>query len=228
MSPVAPPRPAVHANCAISLDGRLAYAGGRRARLSGPEDLERVQQLRLASGAILVGVNTVLLDDPSLRVHYELLGRKDEGRHPVRVVLDSRGRLPPQARVLDGSLPTIVATSGANRTAYPKGVERIVCGTDRVELPRLLRELSDRGIRRLLVEGGASVLSSFFRSGLVDRFTVYVAPVLIGGRTAPPLMGGPETAGPEGAVALTRVAVEPLGEGVLLTFAPAPGGHAPL
>ncbi len=101
-------------NCAVSMDGRLALAGGARARLSSEEDLRRVQQLRAAVDAIVVGVGTVLLDDPSLRVHWELLGRPP-GRNPTRVVLDSRGRTPAGARILDETAPTVVAVGEANR-----------------------------------------------------------------------------------------------------------------
>ncbi|EQD29124.1 2,5-diamino-6-hydroxy-4-(5-phosphoribosylamino)pyrimidine 1-reductase, partial [mine drainage metagenome] len=107
-----PSRPFVWLNAAMSLDGRLAYAEGRRALLSGPEDLRRVQDLRRSLDAILVGSGTVLADDPSLRVHWERVVEDPplRGAQPTRVVLDARGRLPSGARVLDGSLPTLVFT----------------------------------------------------------------------------------------------------------------------
>jgi 2,5-diamino-6-(ribosylamino)-4(3H)-pyrimidinone 5'-phosphate reductase len=210
-------RPRVVANCAVSLDGKLAYAGGRRARLSGREDLERVQRTRGASGAILVGVGTVLLDDPSLRVHWELLGHAT-GKDPLRVVLDSHGRTPESARVLDGSRPTLIATTVACTRTFPPTVEVLRTTGDRVDLVGLLEGLSARGIRQVMVEGGSEVLSSFLRAGLVDELTVFVAPMLIGGRTAPSLVGGPESPGPESVVRLTQVSVETLGEGTVLTY----------
>lgn len=217
-------RPEVWANCAISVDGRLAYAHGRRARLSGPEDLARVQRIRAEVDAIVVGVGTVLLDDPSLRVHWELLGGV-AGREPTRVVLDSQGRTPPTARVLDGSRPTIVAVASTCRRRFPETVRTIVSGTDQVELPRLFGELQAIGIRRLLVEGGGTVLASLLRSGLFDRLTVYVAPVVIGGRSAPSLALGPDRENEgEGTVPLARVREEPLGEGSLLEYRPRPAG----
>src|ERR1700683_5231537 len=98
-------RPEILVNCAVSLDGRLAYAGGRRARLSRPGGLRRGQWVRADGDAVLVGVGTVLLDDPSLRVHWEMIDRP-AGKNPARVVVDSNGRTPPTARVLDGSAPT--------------------------------------------------------------------------------------------------------------------------
>jgi 2,5-diamino-6-(ribosylamino)-4(3H)-pyrimidinone 5'-phosphate reductase len=217
----------VIANCAVSADGRLAYAGGRRARLSGPEDLARVQRLRADSDAILIGVGTVLLDDPSLRVHWELLDRPP-GRSPLRVVLDSNGRTPPGARVLDGTLPTLLATAAGNQREFPDHVETFRAGSPRVDSGALLEHLSERGAHQLMVEGGATVLASFLRERRVDELTVYVAPVLIGGRTAPPMLAGPESATEAEAMRLKRTRVESLGEGVLLTYRPDAPSGAPL
>jgi riboflavin-specific deaminase-like protein len=221
------PRPRVIVNCAVSLDGRLAYAGGRRARLSGPEDLARVQRLRSRSGAILVGARTVLLDDPSLRVHAELL-EAPPGPPPLRVVLDSRGAIPAGARVLDGTQPTLIATVRGCDRPYPPTVERFAAGEGRVDLAALLEHLARRSIGQLLVEGGAEVIASFVRGGWVDELTVYVAPVLIGGRTAPSLMGGPESREAAEAVPLELRSVERLGTGTLLTLRPSSGAGAPL
>jgi 2,5-diamino-6-(ribosylamino)-4(3H)-pyrimidinone 5'-phosphate reductase len=218
--PAALARPYVHVNCAISLDGRLAFAGGKRAPLSGPQDLARVQRLRVQLGAVLVGVGTVILDDPSLRVHWELLDRKP-GPPPVRICLDGRGRLPTSARLLDGTQPTIVATTESAKRKYPPPVETILAGTGpEVDLPILLRALAAWGLRGVLVEGGAHVIASFLRARLVDRMTVYVAPVLIGGTTAPSLMAGPESRSKEEWIELQRESVEPQDDGVLISLRP--------
>lgn len=215
-------KPTVLVNCAISLDGRLAYAGGRRARLSGPEDLVRVQTLRASCQGILVGVGTVIADDPSLLVHWELLGTAP-GSAPLRIVVDSRGRTPPGARVLDTAAPTAIAATEECRRQFPAHVEVIRTAGPEVDLPKLWEALADRGVRRVLVEGGASILASVLRGGLFDQLTVYVAPMLIGGATAPPLLAllGPECDGPDEALRLRRTGVEPLGDGVLLSFVPA-------
>ncbi|HEY1198387.1 MAG TPA: 2,5-diamino-6-(ribosylamino)-4(3H)-pyrimidinone 5'-phosphate reductase [Thermoplasmata archaeon] len=212
-------RPAVWVNCAASLDGRLAFAGGKRAALSCPEDLERVQRLRADSDAVLVGVGTVVQDDPSLRVHWELLGQPP-GKNPTRVVVDASGRTPPNARVLDGSTPTIVATSERSTRAFPPQVTTVVVGATRVDLPRLFTVLYDRGIRRLMVEGGAEILSSVLRAGLFDRFSIYYAPMVVGGATAPPVVSGPETRGPEDTTAFELIGLERVGVGYLATYAP--------
>lgn len=214
-----PRRPTVWVNCAASLDGRLAFAGGRRAGLSCPEDLERVQHLRASADAILVGVGTVVKDDPSLRVHWELLGTPP-GRNPTRVVVDASGRTPTNARVLDGSTPTIIATSERSTRVFPPHVRTVVAGASRVDLGRLFSVLYDLGVRRLMVEGGAEVLSSVLRAGLFDRFSIYYAPTIIGGATAPPVVSGAETRGPEDAVALDLLGLERIGVGYLATYAP--------
>jgi 2,5-diamino-6-(ribosylamino)-4(3H)-pyrimidinone 5'-phosphate reductase len=224
---VIPRRPRVVVNCAVSADGRLAYAGGRRAALSGPEDLRRVQRLRAASDAILVGVGTVLQDDPSLRVHSELL-EGAPSRSPLRVILDSNGRTPPGARVLDGSQPTLIATNLRCSREFPPGISRFAAGEGRVDLAALLGHLASRGVRQLMVEGGASVLASFLRSASVDELTIYVAPVLVGGPSAPTMMAGPDSRDASEVVGLSRVAVEPLGEGVLLTYRLRAAPSAPL
>lgn len=212
-------RPAVWVNCAASADGRLAFAGGVRARLSSPEDLRRVQQLRANADAILVGVGTVLKDDPSLRVHWDLLG-EPEGTVPTRIVVDSTGRTPAGARVLDGTIPTIVATSERSTRAFPPTVRTVVAGATSVDLATLFVRLHELGIRRLLVEGGADILSSVLRGELFDRFTIYHAPLVIGGATAPPVVRGTETHGPEESLPLRLLALDRLGEGYVATYAP--------
>ena len=212
-------RPFVHLNCAVSADGRLAYAGGRRAVLSGPEDLVRVQELRSRLDAILVGVGTVVLDDPSLRVHWDQLGRTP-GAEPLRVVLDTRGRTPAAARVLATPPATLIATAGDCLREFPPPVQVFRHGVGAVDLEALLGELHRRHVRSVLVEGGARVLASFLRGGLYDTLTVYVAPVVIGGATAPTMVAGPETRGPDDAVGLRLVSSSRLGAGVLQEYAP--------
>ncbi|MCI4325381.1 MAG: dihydrofolate reductase family protein [Thermoplasmata archaeon] len=219
-------RPEILVNCAVSADGRLAYAGGRRARLSGPADLARVQWIRADVDGILVGVGTVLADDPSLRVHWEAIDRP-KGRSPKRIVVDSNGRTPPGARVLDGSIPTIVAVSERCTRAFPPEIQVVRAGTDRVDLARLFAELRRQGMRKLLVEGGGEILASVLAGGLVDRMTVFVAPVVIGGASAPPMVRGVDLAAGRPSVPLTFVTAEPIDDGVVLTYVPARPSEAP-
>lgn len=212
-------RPEVWVNCAASVDGRIAFADGARARLSSAPDLRRVQELRARADAILVGVGTVLLDDPSLRVHWDLLGRAP-GPDPIRVVVDGSGRTPENARVLDGSARTIVAVSAACRRSFPAPTETIVAGTDRVDLVELFEQLVGRGVHRLLVEGGAEILGSVLRGGLFDRLTVYYAPVVIGADAAPPVVAGPAARSFAGAPRLVLEGLVRSGEGYVATYLP--------
>lgn len=212
-------RPAVWVNCAASLDGRLALAGGKRAQFSGAEDLVRVQRLRAKADAILVGVGTVVADDPSLRVHWELLG-EPAGKNPTRVIVDASGRTPESARVLDGSTPTIIATSERAHRSYPAHVHSIVVGKTRVNLTELFSLLYDLGIRRLMVEGGATILASVLRASLFDRFTIYYAPVVVGGATAPAMVAGEESLRLDDGVPMDLASVERLGDGYVATYTP--------
>ncbi len=206
-------------NCAASLDGRLAFAHGVRARLSGPEDLARVQRIRATSDAILIGVGTVVKDDPSLRVHWDVLGEEPK-RSPTRIIVDASGRIPERARVLDGSIPTLIATCEQNRRAYPPTVTTVVCGRATVDLPRLFALLRDRGFERMMVEGGSRILASVARAGLFDRWTIYYAPVIVGGITAPPIVEGVEAIGPQDLVHLRLEGLDRLGEGFVATYGP--------
>ncbi len=202
-------RPRVLLNCASSLDGKLAGAGGRPLLLSSQEDLVRVHRMRAACDAILVGVGTILADDPSLRVKRV----HASGPDPIRVVLDSSGRTPPDARVLNGEARTLLMC--APGTHPPPGAEvvHVPRGPRGLDLAAVLQALWDRGVRDVMVEGGGNVLRSFLEAGLVDAWTLYVAPVLVG--EGPSLWpGGPAPAG----FGLQVEGVERLGEGALWTF----------
>lgn len=185
-------RPLVTVNAAVSLDGRIAGRGGRTLRLSDREDLQRVHRMRAAHDAILVGIGTVLADDPALVIKHEY--HAEGGRDPMRVVLDSHHRTPLTARVASGTPPTLIYSVGTEdrieRLRKMHGVEVVACPRDasgRVDLEAALGDLKARGIESLMVEGGSRVLASFFRAGYVDRVTLFVAPVLIG-EGAPPLV----------------------------------------
>jgi 2,5-diamino-6-(ribosylamino)-4(3H)-pyrimidinone 5'-phosphate reductase len=204
-------RPHVTVNCAMTADGKLAGRSRRQLRISSPPDLERVKALRASSDAILVGVGTVLADDPHLTVK----GLPPQ-RNPLRVVLDSRGRTPPGARVLDDRARTLIATAEDCETVWP-GAETVRLGCGAVDLPRLLDLLGQRGVRTLMVEGGGETIFSFFRAGLVDRYLVFVGSQIVGGRCSPTPADGdglPE----EDAIRLRLVGADLLGDGVLLRY----------
>lgn len=215
-------RPLVILNMAATVDGRIALRGKRPLKLSSEEDFARVHRLRGACDAVLVGVETAIADDPKLTVKE---AHAPGARHPLRVVLDSQGRLPQDAAVLDGRAPTLVVTSEACERTYP-GADVLRYGRERVDLPRLLEELAHRGVRTLLVEGGSTVAWSFLREGLVDRFHLYLAPAVLGDADAPPLFAGNEATTPEALAPLRLEEMTLLGGGVLLTFVPLRGRPA--
>jgi diaminohydroxyphosphoribosylaminopyrimidine deaminase/5-amino-6-(5-phosphoribosylamino)uracil reductase len=159
-----------------SLDGRIATASGHSHYVNGPSGLTHLHRLRALVDAIVVGIGTVLADDPQLTV------RRVAGRQPARVVIDPRGRLPAHARLLADGARRIVLTAGATRHDFPAGVE-IGClpaESGAIAPHTILRTLHEYGFRRVLIEGGAHTVSRFLAAGGLDRLHVVVAPVIIG------------------------------------------------
>src|SRR5207247_1188460 len=137
--------------------------------------LRRVHRLRAAADAILVGVGTVLKDDPKLTVKSEYA----KGRNPLRVVLDSDGKIPDSAHVLDGSAPTLIVTSEESGRSFPRA-EVMRLGKDEVALRALFDRLVARDVKKILVEGGRTVIWSFLRKGLADEVIVFVGRRVVG------------------------------------------------
>ncbi len=176
-------RPFVTAKFAISLDGKIATRSGESRWITGEEARADAHRLRHAHDAILVGVNTVIADDPELTARVD-----DDSRQPLRVVVDSQLRIRQSAKVVGAN--TLIATTRAGRVGAAEVLRLPAAADGRVSLPALLDELGKRGTLSLLVEGGAEVHASFFAAGLVDKVYAYVAPTLIGGREAPGPLGG--------------------------------------
>ncbi len=188
-------RPYLRLKLAASLDGRTALASGQSRWITGPEARRDVQRLRARSSAILTGVDTVLTDDPRLDVRENFYPQTTyvgaEIRQPLRVVVDSRLRTPPGAKIISPPGSVLIATldnsSSAANTLRSAGAEVVAvpaCG-ERVELSSLLAYLADRGINELHAECGATLAGALLKAGLVDELVLYLAPVLLGPKARP-------------------------------------------
>jgi diaminohydroxyphosphoribosylaminopyrimidine deaminase / 5-amino-6-(5-phosphoribosylamino)uracil reductase len=213
-------RPHVTLKAGMTLDGKIADLHGASRWITGDAARHHAHRLRSESDAIVVGIGTVLRDDPELTVR---LG-EPWPREPLRVVLDTAARTPVGARLIRAGRPssTVIAVgAGAPeprvRALAASGATIVACGTrdGRVDLGALLTDLFARDVRAVLVEGGGEVHGAFLDAGLVDRVAMFAAPLLIGGRGATPVVGG---AGRElkSAVRLGGFTVTPLGDDLLV------------
>ena len=216
-------RPLVTLKLATSLDGRIATASGESRWITGPAARDRGHALRAAHDAVMVGTDTVLADDPQLTCRLPGLA----ARSPVRVVLDRRLRIPLAAHVIVGAretptwLVTLASADPARRAALlAAGVELIEVAPDavgRVDLGATLAALGERGLTRLLVEGGAGLAASLLHARLVDRLAWFCAPLLLGG-DATPAIADLALAALADAPGFERLASEPVGDDLLTTF----------
>jgi len=204
-------RPFVTAKFAMSLDGKIATRTGESRWITSDESRLHGHRLRHIHDAIVVGVNTVIADDPELTARLE----GDEVRQPLRVVLDSQLRLRMSAKVVGPN--TLIATTRAGRMGAAEVLKLSAAADGRVALEPLLDELAKRGVLSVLVEGGSEVHAAFFASGLVDKVHAYIAPKLIGGRGAPGPLGGTGVERLAEAVSLRGLDVTTLGPDLLIT-----------
>jgi 2,5-diamino-6-(ribosylamino)-4(3H)-pyrimidinone 5'-phosphate reductase len=176
----------------MTLDGKIATRTGS-SEISGPEDLLRVHRLRKEMDAIMVGINTVLKDNPRLTVHKISANPND---NPVRVVVDSKARTPPEYRILNPEAPTIIAVSNEapleNIMALKEDdkAEVVICGDKQVDLGCLMGQLGNKGIKTLMLEGGSTLNYSMLSAGLVNEVRVCIAPMIAGGTRAKTLVDG--------------------------------------
>ncbi|HEU5140906.1 MAG TPA: bifunctional diaminohydroxyphosphoribosylaminopyrimidine deaminase/5-amino-6-(5-phosphoribosylamino)uracil reductase RibD [Bacillales bacterium] len=183
--------PFVTMKSAISLDGKIATATGESQWITGKEALYDVHRYREQHDAILVGVNTVIADNPKLTTRLS-----GGGKNPLRIILDHHLRTPYEANVVqDGEAETwIVAgrsVSEKKRSRYEQhGVKILSVSEEKIEILPLLKRLGSEGITSLFVEGGATVNDSFLRAGAAQEIVSYIAPKLIGGKSAPTSFAG--------------------------------------
>ena len=193
------PTPFTFINAAMSIDGKISTRQRHQVRISGDADFERMDELRASSDAVMVGIGTVLADDPSLTVKSDERRSKrlEKGldENPVRIVVDSKARIPKDADIFrKGAGKRIIAVSESAAfdrvRALRENAMVIMAGKNQVDLPELLSILGEMGIQRLMVEGGAGLNWGLVKNGLVDEIYSFIGNLIIGGSTAPTLIDG--------------------------------------
>jgi diaminohydroxyphosphoribosylaminopyrimidine deaminase/5-amino-6-(5-phosphoribosylamino)uracil reductase len=214
-------QPFVTVKFAMSLDGKIATRTGDSRWISGPQSRQYVHCLRRKADAIMVGVNTVLADDP------QLTARDSRGKvikAPLRVIVDCHGRTPPSARAFQQPGQTLLAVGESLDAEEAEGFVQV--GAEVLSLPskkglvdikELLRVLGQREITSLLAEGGGTLLASLFEGGLVDKVYAFVAPLLIGGKEARTAVAGKGVGGVAEALRLSGVQVKRFGQDILVS-----------
>lgn len=220
-------RPFTFINSAMSADGKISTKKRKQVKISGKTDFDRVDELRATSDAVMVGIGTILSDDPSLTVKSEERRKRraaqDLDENPTRIVVDSKARMPLTADLFKkGAGKRIIVVSRAAPIecveALKEKADIIVAGTDEVDLAEMARELKKRGISRLMVEGGATLNWAMARAGLVDQISVFVGNLIIGGKDAPTFMDGEGISDRADAMELQLIKYEPMDEGIVLTW----------
>lgn len=208
--------PYVLLKTAMTLDGKIATQTGDSRWVSGEISRKKVHKLRHRLMGIMVGINTVLKDNPHLDCREE-----GDVRQPVKIIVDSSLRTPLDAALLENDADVIIATTSQpsnelKQKYVAKGVKIIVAGERRVDLALLMQELGDEGIDSILLEGGATLNASALQAGIVDEVWTFVAPKIIGGAVAPTSVGGEGILMMKDALELKSMTVEQSGEDWLL------------
>ena len=213
--------PYVTLKSATSLDGKIATVTGESKWITGEEARKDVHQFRHAHDAILVGVNTVIKDNPSLTTRLEA-----GGKNPIRVILDSRLSSPLESRIInDRAAKTIIVTGADVEPEKEKqfielGIEIIKLETVKIGINDMLKKLGDRGITSIYVEGGAEVHGSFLKEKAFQQVITYIAPKLIGGKNAPAAFGGEGIARLDDTVPLEIIDVKQIGQDIRIIAEP--------
>jgi 2,5-diamino-6-(ribosylamino)-4(3H)-pyrimidinone 5'-phosphate reductase len=219
-------RPFTFINSAMSADGKISTKERKQVRISGQIDFNRMDKLRAESDAVMVGIGTVLADDPSLTVksaelkERRIAAGKDE--NPARIIVDSKARTPLDADIFKkgkGKRIIIVSESAPSDKVnlLKEQATIVVAGKESVDLRKAVYELKAHGIGRLMIEGGATINWGMISSGLVDEIYTFVGNLIIGGKTAPTFTDG-DGFTEEEIQKLELIDAEKIEEGVLLKW----------
>jgi len=214
-------RPFVIAKSALTMDGWIATSSGHSQWITNDKSRQFVHRLRDRVDAVMVGIGTVLADDPSLTTRLT----KGKGRDPLRIIVDTHLRTPLNAKVMNQDSPadTLVVTSEDagledQEKFRAQGVPTLVCPTraGRIDLNTLMTKLGEMSITSLLVEGGASITGSMLREGLIDKFYIFKAPKLFGGDDGIPMTTGPGAKRMDECVILKQIKTRRFGDDILI------------
>ncbi len=201
---------------ALSLDGKIATAAGQSQWITGPEARERVHRMRDRVDAILVGPGTVLKDNPRLTARL----KKGRGHNPARVILDAKAEIPLKARVFQRAAQEQVVYVTSSQASAVRLNRLSKTGVDikilpnqngHISLKKLMKILGQMEVASLLIEGGSGLNASALKAGIVDKVVLFLAPLIIGGDTAPGVVGGPGVKSLKQALNLKKLTVTPVG-----------------
>ena len=209
-------RPTVTLLGSMTLDGKIATRTGD-SKISSLTDLKALHLIRSRNDALMIGIGTLLRDNPRLTV------RLVKGKSPIRIIVDGSARTPPSSRIFLDRDPVIVAVT---KRASKKRVDRlrqaganvIRTGRDQVNLRALLTRLHNLGIRRILLEGGGKLNWSMISNGLVDNVRITIAPIVIGGKHATTLVDGEGVAKISHGIKLTPVSMRRQGKEIVISY----------
>ena len=211
-------RPYIILKAAMSIDGRTAAYTGDSKWISNELSRENVHKTRKRVSAIMVGINTVLADDPMLDC------RTDDPSDPVRVICDSRLRIPLNSKIINTAheIPTIIAAASDDEEKIAElrsaGADVIITDGERVDLKALMKELAKRKLDSVLVEGGATLHAAMLDAGLCDLLQIYIAPKVIGGTDAKPVIGGNGVSRVRDAYTFSAPEITRFGDDILLEY----------
>jgi diaminohydroxyphosphoribosylaminopyrimidine deaminase/5-amino-6-(5-phosphoribosylamino)uracil reductase len=217
--------PFVILKTAMSLDGKIATRSGDSRWITGKLARNHVHKIRNQVDAILVGTKTVLKDDPRLTCRLKV----EDVKHPIRIILDRKNRIPLTAKVFKNSRSQkVVYVTGpdiSSRRLKNLISKKVVVLNGKIlksgfDIKHLLKELASRDMNSILIEGGADLNASVVKAGLVDRVVAFISPILIGGAQAPGFLGGQGVVKVEGAMKLKDINVTKIGEDLMVEATP--------
>ena len=202
-------------NCAASADGKIALPNKERLELSNEIDLKRVHSLRSECDAIIVGIDTVIEDNPSLTINKKYAS----GENPTRIILDTKYRTPENSNIIKNDSKTIIVIGEKTLDKKLPYTVTIKCGKEKIDLEKLLDTLKKRNIRKILVEGGETVLWSFIEKQLFDEFNIFISNLIVGGENTPTIAGGRGFLTKKDILKLELKDVTRMGNGILIKYA---------